>query len=147
MENILSYGPFFEIFKLGYFYVHGEPVYNFARIIDLEELIQHSKRIPDRLGGTPNTLGLFLPSKGKHRCILYGCVKLQNSVPSRVSFEPVASKGPRHRDVVNIRVITAYLLQISPGTHLSTSPQGRLNSWVGYALSAQAGIELGPANL
>ena len=40
----------------------GEQAYNFAILHDLEQLVQHPTRIPDRLGDTPNILDLFLIS-------------------------------------------------------------------------------------
>ncbi|KAK8384884.1 hypothetical protein O3P69_014450 [Scylla paramamosain] len=40
----------------------GELAYNFAILHDLEQLVQHPTRIPDRLGDTPNILDLFLTS-------------------------------------------------------------------------------------
>ena len=40
----------------------GELAFNFAILHDLEQLVQHPTRIPDRLGDTPNILDLFLTS-------------------------------------------------------------------------------------
>ncbi len=73
MEHIWTHSPFSEITILGDFNVHhqlwfspsftdqpGEQAYNFAILNDLEQLVQHSTRIPDRLGDTPNILDLFL---------------------------------------------------------------------------------------
>ncbi|MPC87157.1 hypothetical protein E2C01_082009 [Portunus trituberculatus] len=39
-----------------------ELTFNFAILHDLEQLVQHPTRIPDRLGDTPNILNLFLTS-------------------------------------------------------------------------------------
>ena len=41
----------------------GELAYNFAIQHDLEQLVQHPTRIPDRLGDKPNIFYLFLTSK------------------------------------------------------------------------------------
>ena len=73
VEHILTHSPFSEITILGDFNVHhqlwlsssftdqpGEQAYNFAILNDLEQLVQHPTRIPDRLGDTPNILDLFL---------------------------------------------------------------------------------------
>ena len=75
VEHILTHHPFAEISILGDFNVHhqlwlsssftdhpGEQAYNFAILNDLEQLVQHPTRIPDRLGDTPNILDLFLTS-------------------------------------------------------------------------------------
>ena len=75
VEHILTHSPFSEISILGDFNVHhqlwlsssftdqpGEQTYNFALINDLEQLVQHPTRIPDRLGDRPNILDLFLTS-------------------------------------------------------------------------------------
>jgi hypothetical protein len=75
MEHILSHSPFAEISILGDFNVHhrlwlsshftdrpGEQTYSFAILNDLEQLVQHPTRIPDRLGDRPNILDLFLTS-------------------------------------------------------------------------------------
>ena len=75
VEHILTHSPFAEISILGDFNVHhqlwlsssftdqpGEQTYNFAILNDLEQLVQHPTRIPDRLGDRPNTLDLFLTS-------------------------------------------------------------------------------------
>ena len=72
MEHILTLFPFVEISILGDFNVHhqlwfsspftdhiGELAYNFAIQHDLEQLVQHPTRIPDRLGNTCNILDLF----------------------------------------------------------------------------------------
>ncbi|MPC18602.1 hypothetical protein E2C01_011490 [Portunus trituberculatus] len=40
----------------------GELAFNFAILHDLEQLMQHHTRIPDRLGDTPIILDLFLTS-------------------------------------------------------------------------------------
>ncbi|MPC55361.1 hypothetical protein E2C01_049294 [Portunus trituberculatus] len=40
----------------------GELAFIFAILHDLEHLVQHPTRIPDRLGDTPNVLDLFLTS-------------------------------------------------------------------------------------
>ena len=73
MEHILSISPFAEISILGDFNVHhhlwlsspftdqpGEQAYVFSVLNDLEQLVQHPTRIPDRLGDSPNILDLFL---------------------------------------------------------------------------------------
>ncbi|MPC93734.1 hypothetical protein E2C01_088874 [Portunus trituberculatus] len=75
VEHILSLSPFAEISILGGFNVHyqlwlsspftdhlGELAFNSAILHDLEQLVQHPTRIPDRLGDTPNILDLFLSS-------------------------------------------------------------------------------------
>ena len=75
VEHILSHFPFAEISILGDFNVHhqlwlsssftdqpGEQAFNFAILHDLEQLVQHPTRIPDRPGDTPNILDLFLTS-------------------------------------------------------------------------------------
>ena len=75
VEHITSQFPFAEISILGDFNVHhqlwlssnftdqpGEQAYNFSILNDLEQLVQHPTRIPDRLGDTPNILDLFLTS-------------------------------------------------------------------------------------
>ena len=75
VEHILTHSPFAEISILGDFNVHhqlwlsssftdqpGEQAYNFAILNDLEQLVQHPTRIPDRLGDRPNILDLFLTS-------------------------------------------------------------------------------------
>ena len=49
-------------FGFPFTYHPGELAYNFAILHDLEQLIQHPTRIPDRLGATPNILDLFLTS-------------------------------------------------------------------------------------
>lgn len=46
---------------------------------------------------------------------------------------------PGTQDQFDIQVTTVHLLQDSPGTHLSTSPEGRMNGWVGWVFTAQAG--------
>ncbi|MPC56069.1 hypothetical protein E2C01_050019 [Portunus trituberculatus] len=40
----------------------GELAFNFVILHDLEQIVQHPTRIPDRLGDTPNILDLFLTS-------------------------------------------------------------------------------------
>ena len=73
MEHILSTSPFAEISILGDFNVHhhlwlsspstdqpGEQAYVFSILNDLEQLVQHPTRIPDRLGESSNILDLFL---------------------------------------------------------------------------------------
>ncbi|KAG0709979.1 hypothetical protein GWK47_023744 [Chionoecetes opilio] len=73
VEHISSHFPLAEISILGDFNVHhqlwlsssftdqpGEQAYNFSILQDLEHLVQHPTRIPDRLGDTPNILDLFL---------------------------------------------------------------------------------------
>ncbi|MPC34339.1 hypothetical protein E2C01_027724 [Portunus trituberculatus] len=40
----------------------GKLAFNFAILHDLEQLVQHPTRIPDRFGDTPNILDLFLTS-------------------------------------------------------------------------------------
>ncbi|MCP4340929.1 MAG: hypothetical protein GY799_19080, partial [Desulfobulbaceae bacterium] len=75
VEHILSHSPFSEISILGDFNVHhrlwlsslrtdspGEQAYDFSILNDLEQLVQHPTRIPDRLGDQPNILDLFLTS-------------------------------------------------------------------------------------
>ncbi len=75
VKHILTHSPFAEISILGDFNVHhqlwlsysftdqpGEHAYNFALLNDLELLVQHPTRIPDRLGNRPNILDLFLTS-------------------------------------------------------------------------------------
>ncbi|MPC81381.1 hypothetical protein E2C01_075994 [Portunus trituberculatus] len=75
VEHILSLYPFTEISILGDVNVHhqlwlsshftdhpGELAFNFAILLDLEQLVQHPTRIPDRLGDTPNILDFFLAS-------------------------------------------------------------------------------------
>ena len=75
VEHILSHFPFAEISILGDFNVHhqqwlsssftdqpGEQAFSFAILHDLEQLVQHPTRVPDRLGDTPNILDLFLTS-------------------------------------------------------------------------------------
>ena len=75
VEHILTLFPFTEISILGDFNVHhqlwlsslftdhpGELAYNFAMLHDLEQLVQHPTRIPDRLEDTPKILDLFLNS-------------------------------------------------------------------------------------
>ena len=73
MEYILSHFPYAEISILGNFNIHhqlclsssftdqpGEQTFIFAILHDLDQLVQFSIRIPDRLGDTPNILDLFL---------------------------------------------------------------------------------------
>ena len=73
VEHILSHFPFAEISILGDFNVHhqlwlsssftdqpGEQAFNFAILHDLEQLVKHPTRIPDRPGDTPHILDLFL---------------------------------------------------------------------------------------
>ena len=75
VEHIISHFPFAEISILGDFNVHhqlwlssnftdspGEHAFDFSLSNDLEQLVQHPTRIPDRLGDTPNILDLFLTS-------------------------------------------------------------------------------------
>ncbi|MPC31467.1 hypothetical protein E2C01_024756 [Portunus trituberculatus] len=75
MEHILFLYTFAEISILGKFTVHhklwlsspftdhhGGLAFNFAIFHDLEQLMQHPIRIPDRLGDTLNILNLFLTS-------------------------------------------------------------------------------------
>ena len=75
IEHILSSSPFSEIIILGDFNVHhrqwlsssshdtaGERAFHFAIQNDLEQLVQLTTRIPDRLGDEPNILDLFLTS-------------------------------------------------------------------------------------
>ncbi|MPC54004.1 hypothetical protein E2C01_047910 [Portunus trituberculatus] len=75
VEHILSFYAYPEISILGDFNVHhelclsspftdppGKLAFNFAILHDLEILVQHPIRIPDRLGDTPNILDLFLTS-------------------------------------------------------------------------------------
>ena len=75
VEHILSISPFSEITILGDFNVHhrdwlsspftdqpGELALTFSILNDLEQLVQHPTRIPDRLGDRPNILDLFLTS-------------------------------------------------------------------------------------
>ncbi|MPC34496.1 hypothetical protein E2C01_027888 [Portunus trituberculatus] len=75
VEYILSLYSFVEISILGDFNVHhqiwlsspftdhsDELAFNFATLHDLEQLLQHPTRIPDRLGDTHNILDLFLTS-------------------------------------------------------------------------------------
>ncbi|MPC41753.1 hypothetical protein E2C01_035357 [Portunus trituberculatus] len=74
VEHILSLYLFVEISIGGDFIVHhqlwlsspftdhpGELAFNFAILHDLEQLVQHTTCISDRLGDTPNILDLFLP--------------------------------------------------------------------------------------
>ena len=73
VEHILSISPFSEISILGDFNVHhrlwlsspftdppGEQAFIFSILNNLEQLVQHPTRIPDRLGESPNILDLFL---------------------------------------------------------------------------------------
>ncbi|MPC50112.1 hypothetical protein E2C01_043934 [Portunus trituberculatus] len=73
VKHILSLYPFAEISIHGDFNVHhqlwlssfyidhpGELAFNFAILHDLEQLVQHPTRIPDRLGDTPNIFDLFI---------------------------------------------------------------------------------------
>ncbi|MPC14315.1 hypothetical protein E2C01_007079 [Portunus trituberculatus] len=73
VEHILYFYPFAEISILGDFIVQnqlwlsspltdhsGELAFNFTILHDLQQLVQHPTRIPDRLGDTPNILDLFL---------------------------------------------------------------------------------------
>ncbi|MPC33157.1 hypothetical protein E2C01_026501 [Portunus trituberculatus] len=75
VEHILSIYPFTEISILGDFNAHhqlwlsspftdlpGELDFNFAILHDIEQLVQHPTRIPDRRGDTPNILDFFLTS-------------------------------------------------------------------------------------
>ncbi|MPC27464.1 hypothetical protein E2C01_020634 [Portunus trituberculatus] len=75
MEHILSLYPFAEISILGDVNFHhqlwlsspftdhpDELAINFAILHDLEQLVQHPTRIPDRPGDTHNILDLFLAS-------------------------------------------------------------------------------------
>ena len=72
MENIQSHFPYAEVSILADFNVHhqlwlssyftdqpGEQTFNFIIPYDLDQLVQFSTRIPDRLGDTPNILDLF----------------------------------------------------------------------------------------
>ncbi|KAK8385199.1 hypothetical protein O3P69_012186 [Scylla paramamosain] len=93
-----------EISILGDFNVHhqlwlsssftdhpGELAFNFAILHDLEQLVQHPTRIPDRLGDTPIILDLFLTSNpayavtlssplgsSNHNLISVSCLSLQS---------------------------------------------------------------------
>ncbi|MPC23847.1 hypothetical protein E2C01_016915 [Portunus trituberculatus] len=73
VEHNLFLYPFAEVSILGDFNVHhhlwssspftdypGELAFNFAILHDLEQLMQHPTRNPDRLGDMPNILDLFL---------------------------------------------------------------------------------------
>ncbi|MPC63464.1 hypothetical protein E2C01_057563 [Portunus trituberculatus] len=75
VEHILSLYPFLEISILVDLIVHhqlwlsspftnhhSELAFNFAILLELEQLVQHPARIPDRLGDTPNILDLFFTS-------------------------------------------------------------------------------------
>ena len=75
VKYILSHFPYAEISILGDFNVHhqlwlsssftdqpSEQTFNFAILHDLEQLVQFTIRIPDRLGDTPNILDLSLTS-------------------------------------------------------------------------------------
>ena len=75
VEHILSKFPFSEIIILGDFNVHhhlwlssshtdqpGELAFNFSVLNNLEQLIQHPTRIPDRPGERANILDLYLTS-------------------------------------------------------------------------------------
>ncbi|MPC71100.1 hypothetical protein E2C01_065369 [Portunus trituberculatus] len=42
--------------------IHNELPFNFVIFHNLEQLMEHPTRIPDRLGDTPNILDLFLTS-------------------------------------------------------------------------------------
>ncbi len=72
VEHILTHSPFSEISVSGGFNAHqqlclsssftdqpGEQAYSFSPLNDLEQLVQHSTRIPDRLGDMPNILDIF----------------------------------------------------------------------------------------
>ncbi|MPC39818.1 hypothetical protein E2C01_033368 [Portunus trituberculatus] len=69
VEHILSLYPFAKFFILGDFNVHhqlwltspftdhpGELASNFTILHDLQQLVQHPTRIPDRLGDKPNMI-------------------------------------------------------------------------------------------
>ncbi|MPC69991.1 hypothetical protein E2C01_064225 [Portunus trituberculatus] len=75
VEHIVSLYPFAEISILGDSNVHhqlwfsspfidhpGELAFNFVILHDLEQLVHHPTRIPDRLGEISNILDLFLTS-------------------------------------------------------------------------------------
>ncbi|MPC53051.1 hypothetical protein E2C01_046935 [Portunus trituberculatus] len=75
VEHFLTLYPFAEISILGVFNVHhqlwlsspytdhsGELAFNFVIFHDVEQLVQHPTRIPDRFGDTPNILDLFFAS-------------------------------------------------------------------------------------
>ncbi|MPC35485.1 hypothetical protein E2C01_028909 [Portunus trituberculatus] len=75
VDHILSLYPFAEISLLGDFNVRhqlwlsspftdhpDELAFNFAILLDLEQLVQHPTRIPDSIGDTPNILYLFITS-------------------------------------------------------------------------------------
>ena len=75
VEHILIHSPFAENSVLGNFNVHhqqwlsspftdqpGEQAFRFAILHDLEQLLKHHTRIPDRLGDMQNILDFFLTS-------------------------------------------------------------------------------------
>ena len=103
MEHILSHFPFAEISILGDFNVHhqlwlsssftdqpGEQAFNFAILHDLEQLVQHPTRIPDRPGDTPNILDLFLTSN-----------------PSSYSVKLFSPLGSSDHNLISLTCLTA----------------------------------------
>ena len=74
----------------------GELAYNFAILHDLEQLVQHATRIPDRLGDTFNILDLFLTSNPAYAVTLSS--PLGSSDPNLISvscpISPIPPQGP-----------------------------------------------------
>ena len=110
VEHILTHFPFAEISILGDFNVHhqlwlsstftdtpGEQAFNFAILHDLEQLVKHPTRIPDRLGDTPNILDLFLTSNPSSYSVkLFSPLGSSdhNLISVSCSFSPVPSQDP-----------------------------------------------------
>ena len=113
VECILSHFSYAEISILGDFNVHhqvclsfsftdqpGEQTFNFAILHDLEQIVQFSTRIPDRLGDTLNILDLFLTSNPS-ACSVKLCSPLgsfdHNLISATCSITPVLSQDPPTR--------------------------------------------------
>ncbi|MPC41751.1 hypothetical protein E2C01_035355 [Portunus trituberculatus] len=78
----------------------GELAIDFAILHDLEQLVQHFTRIPDRLGDMPNILDLFLTSNPSAYAVTLSS-PLGSSDPNRISvscpISPILPQDPRKR--------------------------------------------------
>ncbi|MPC70576.1 hypothetical protein E2C01_064828 [Portunus trituberculatus] len=114
VEHILSLYPFAEISILRDFKVHhqlwlsspfnnhpGELAFNFAILHDLEQLVQHPTRFPDRLGNAPNILDLFLTFNRAYAVTLSSSLGSSDHILISVSYpiSPISPKDPPKAEV------------------------------------------------
>ncbi|MPC30347.1 hypothetical protein E2C01_023609 [Portunus trituberculatus] len=112
VEHILSLYPFTEISILGDFNVHqlwfsspftehpGELDFNFAVLHDLEQLVQHPTRIPDRLGDTPNIFYLFFTSNSSAYAVTLSSLlgsSNHNLISVSCPISPIPPQDPTKR--------------------------------------------------